>query len=181
MLCTLAVNDIAEAAGRDELTPKRAADIWLDVRTNFYTALGVVELGEEALMVVSETFVPAESFWLAPPIATTAWSSAWLSRKPEPSSPNNSTKKRTTNDRSPSHHIPHRHGRTGCDRSDPHHFIPLPRPMTPSHFDSWRGRREHATSLKSRHDRFSLMSAHHQQGSAQAGLRSFQSTLPKYV
>ena len=65
MLLQLGLIDITNLAERNQLTPESAAGAWLEVRVKFFTGLGVVQLGEDALLSLNETFVPAEAFWLA--------------------------------------------------------------------------------------------------------------------
>lgn len=57
--------DLNNLVERDQLTPHSAAGAWFGARLRFFTAIGAVELGEDALNALGESFVPAEAFWLA--------------------------------------------------------------------------------------------------------------------
>ena len=57
--------DLNNLVERNQLTPHSAAGAWFAARFKFFKALGAIGLGEDAFNALGESFVPAESFWLA--------------------------------------------------------------------------------------------------------------------
>ena len=65
ILVQMMMLEMAELAERAQLTPHSVAGLWLSVRFKFFHVLGVIEIGEDALNALGESFVPAEAFLLA--------------------------------------------------------------------------------------------------------------------